>query len=115
MVRKGFEDDEVKEFLNKILLVLMSKVVGPEVVTQFRMISLCTIPYKVLTKVIVNRLKPVMPKLIAENQMSFVGGRHIMDNVIITKEVIHSMRIKKGKKWWMAIKIDMEKTYNRLR
>lgn len=56
-----------------------------------------------------------MPTLIAENQTSFVHGKHIMDNVIIAQEVIHSMRICKGKKGWMAIKVDMEKAYDRLR
>ncbi|KAK5775330.1 hypothetical protein PVK06_043208 [Gossypium arboreum] len=48
------------------------------------------------------------------NQTSFVGGRNIMDNVIIAQEVVHSMQHKKGKKGWMAIKIDMEKDYDKL-
>lgn len=72
-------------------------------------------PYKLLTKVVINRLKPVLPHLVVENQTSFVGGRHIMDNVVIAQEVVHLMQIKKGKRRWMAIKIDMEKAYDRLR
>lgn len=105
----------VRGFLNKTLLVLIPMVQGPEFVAEFCPISLCTVPFKVWTKVLVNLLKPIMPKVIAENQMSFVGGRHIMDNVVIAQEDIHSMRVKKGKVGWMAIKIDMEKTYDRLR
>lgn len=63
-------------------------------VSQFRPISLCFVPYKVLIKVIVNKLKRVMPLLAAENKTSFVGGRFITDNVIIAEEVIHhSMQI----------------------
>lgn len=73
------------------------------------------VPYKVLTKVLVNQLKAVMPKLITENQTSFVGGRHIMNNVVIAQEAIHSMRVKKGRLSWMAIKINIEKAYDRLR
>lgn len=115
MVQKRFLTGEVEAFLNKTLIVLIPKVLGSEVVSHFRPINLCTVPYKVLTKVIVNRLKPLMPQLVAKNQTSFVGGRHIMDNVVVAQEVIHSTKIKKGKKGWMAIKIDMEKAYDRLR
>lgn len=79
MVQKGFNDRCVESFLNKTLLVLVPKVLDPELVMQFHSISLCTITYKVLTKVIVNRLKHVMHVLIAENQTSFVHGRHIIE------------------------------------
>lgn len=46
--------------------------------------------------------------------MSFVAGRHITGNIIIAQEIIHSMRIKKGRNSWMAIKVDLEKDYDRL-
>lgn len=117
MVRKGFEFGKIEEYLNKTLIILIPKVISPKVVSQFRPISLCSVPYKILSKVIVNRLKPLMPLmplLVTENQMSFVGGHFITDNVIIAQEV-HSMHIRKGKMGWMAIKIDMEKAYDRLR
>ncbi|KAH1092185.1 hypothetical protein J1N35_019442 [Gossypium stocksii] len=42
-------------------------------------------------------------------------GRHITDNIIIVQEIIHSMHIKKGRKSWMTIKVDIENTYNQLR
>lgn len=115
MVRKGFSDGIVEHYLNKTLIVLIPKVVKAEVVTQFQPISLSIVPYKVLTKVIVNCLKHIMPILVFENQTSFVCGRHITDNVIIAQEVEHSMRIRKGKKGWMALKIDLEKACDRLR
>lgn len=88
----------IEEHLNKTLIVLIPKVFGLEVVFQFCPISLCTVPYKLITTVLVNRLKPVMPRLVGNHQTSFVGGRYIMDNVLIVQEVIHSLRIKKGKK-----------------
>lgn len=114
MIRKVFEGGLLESFFNKTLIVLIPKVSAPETVTQFHPISLCTVPYKLLTKVIINRLKPVMPMLVAQNQTSFVGGRNIMDNVVVAQEVVHSMRIRKGKKGLMDIKIDMEKAYDRL-
>lgn len=85
MVRKVFENGDLEDFFNKTLIVLILKVAAPELLSQFRLISLCAVPYKILSKVIVNRLKPRMSILVAENQTSFVEGRHIMDNVVIAK------------------------------
>lgn len=53
---KRFELGEVKEFLSRTIIVLIPIVVGLEVVMQFHPISLCILPYKVLTKVVVNQL-----------------------------------------------------------
>ncbi|KAH9791596.1 putative ribonuclease H protein [Citrus sinensis] len=58
--------------------------------------------------------KALMPILIGPQQTSFVLGRHITDNIVIAQEVIHSMRKKAGKKGFMAIKVDLEKAYDRL-
>jgi len=62
-----------------------------------------------------NRLKTVLGKLISPTQSSFVPGRQISDNIIIVQEVLHSMRRKQGKVGYMAIKIDLEKAYDRIR
>nr|KYP56170.1 hypothetical protein KK1_002407 [Cajanus cajan] len=56
----------------------------------------------------------MMEGLVDPNQCNFVPHRQTTDNIIIAHEVIHSMRHKKGKKRWMAIKIDIEKAYDRL-
>ncbi|KAL4323405.1 hypothetical protein GQ457_11G021940 [Hibiscus cannabinus] len=87
---------------------------SPKVISQFIPISLCSVVYKTLTKVIVNRLKPLLPGLISNTQVSFVPGRCIMDNIIIAQEAIHSMQRKSGRKGWMAIKVDLEKAYDQL-
>jgi len=84
-------------------------------VTQLRPIGLCNVAYKVTTKCLVNRLKPILGKLVSPTQSSFVPGRQISDNRIIVQEVLHSMRRKQGKMGYMAIKIDLEKAYDRLR
>lgn len=56
-----------------------------------------------------------MPQLILPYQSSFIAGRSITDNVIIAQEIIHSMRLKKGKRGWVAVKVDLEKAFDRLR
>jgi len=56
----------------------------PEYLHQFRPIGLCNVIFKVMT-VIVRRLKLMMPKLISEVQRSFVPGRHVTNNIIVTQ------------------------------
>ena len=101
--------------LNQTLIALIPKVDNVTMVKHFRPISLCNVSYKVITKIITNRLKPLMEHLVSPTQVSFVPGRQSRDNIIIMQEVIHSMRSKDGKKGLMAIKIDFEKAYDRLK
>jgi hypothetical protein len=101
--------------LNNAFLVLVPKMDTPQFVTQFRPIGLCNIVYKAVTKAIVNRLKPILPSLISPTQCSFVPGRQITDNILIVQEMLHTMRKKQGSVGYMAIKIDFEKAYDRLR
>ena len=54
-----------------------------------------------------------MGYLVSENQCSFISGRQGLDNIIIAQEAIHSMRTKKGQKGFVAVKVDMEKAYDR--
>ena len=87
---------------------------NPTSLKLFRPISLCPVIYKTITKLLANRLKAIMPKLFGPSQTSFVLGRHIMENIVIAQEVIHSMRRKKGRIGQMAIKVDLEKAYDQL-
>ena len=69
---------------------------------------------KVITKAMTNRMKAIMSSMVVSNQSIFVPLRQIADNVVIYKEVLHSMRTKKSCVGFMIIKIDLEKAYNRL-
>lgn len=95
-------------------MVLIPKVDNPDKINQFRPISVCNVIYKVITKIIANRLKPLLDGLISPTQCSFVPGRHSADNIIIAQEIIHTRANKKGKKGFVALKIDLEKAYDRL-
>lgn len=86
--------------LNPLLILL--KIQNSEKITQFRPISLCIMLYKVATKVIVNRLTPLMGTLVKQNQASFIPSRCISDNIIIAQEVAHSMQNFKGRKMGMT-------------
>ena len=111
---KGFfRSSYMLKELNKTEIVLIPKVKNPESMSQFKPISLCNFVYKVISKVMVNRLKPYLGELISENQSAFVVGRQIHDNILITQETFHYMRLKKkSKKYEIALKIDMNKAYD---
>ncbi|KAL4340414.1 hypothetical protein GQ457_08G036540 [Hibiscus cannabinus] len=112
--QRVFATKVVPEFINRTLLVLLPKVAMPVSMAQFRPISLCPVCYKIISKILVNRLKPFLPTWVSDNQTSFVPGRLINDNIVIAHEIIHSMRRKSGKRGWMALKIDLEKAYDRV-
>ena len=114
-IKDVFASKGVPHAINRTLLVLIPKKENPDNLKLFRPISLCTVIYKSITKIIVNLIKPFLSKLIGLAQTSFVPGRNISDNVIIAQEIIHSMQRKKGKMRFMAIKVDLEKAYDMLK
>jgi len=113
-VQRIFVDGRVPKALNSTHIALIPKIQGLETLGNYRPISLCNTMYKVVTKIIVGRLRPYLDKLISPMQMAFVPGHKGIDNVIIAQEIIHSLGKKKGRTGYMALKIDLEKAYDKL-
>lgn len=70
--------------------------------------------YKLIAKILAERLKPLLRNLISPNQLAFLPGCHIQDNYPVAAELFHSMKHKSGRSGWMAIKGNMEKAYDRV-
>ncbi|XP_028768574.1 uncharacterized protein LOC114726176 [Neltuma alba] len=87
--------------INGTFVVLIPKKDPPEVLKDLRPISLCNVVYKVITKIVSNRLKVILPRIISPNQCGFVPGQLGSDNIIVAQEVIHSMRTMRGRKEWL--------------
>lgn len=112
MVNDALVSGTIDLALTKTLIVLIPKVDNPKNFKEFRPISLCNTIYKILTKVLVHRIRPILNNLIGPFQSSFLPGRGTTDNVIVLQEIVHAMRKSKKKKGDVAYKIDLEKAYD---
>lgn len=113
-VQRMFLTGSVPAHLNESIICLIPKEQCLKHLSQFRPISLCNVLLKVVTKVLANRLKSVMPKLTGPQQSSFIAGRSTLDNITVAQEMIHSLTRRKGNKGGLILKVDLEKAYDRV-
>ncbi|XP_072088190.1 uncharacterized protein [Arachis hypogaea] len=114
-VKEFFNEGSLPQEFGETVVVLIPKTKNPECLNQLRPISCCNFIYKIIAKVMVMRLKSILEDIISPTQSAFVSGRLIQDNVIIVQEVYHSLNNRKnGGSQNVAIKLDMNKAYDRL-
>ena len=82
-VNSFFEEGVMSKDINCTNIVLIPKQKGLELVAQFKPTSLCNFMYKIISRVMVNRIEPFLGVLILENQNAFMAGRQIYDNIMI--------------------------------
>ncbi|KAL9675829.1 hypothetical protein QQ045_004037 [Rhodiola kirilowii] len=110
-----FNKGSLEAGMNDTLIVLIPKNKKPKRVEECRPISLCNVIMKIVTKVITNRLKVVMPEIISEAQSAFVPGKLILDNILLAHEVLHYIKSRKLQKCgFFSLKADMSKAYDRV-
>ncbi|KAL0293794.1 UNVERIFIED_CONTAM: hypothetical protein Scaly_3134800, partial [Sesamum calycinum] len=97
--------------VNTTILALIPKVRAPSTVSDFRPISCCNVLYKVITKIIVQRLRLVLDKLISPSQNAFVPGRSIGDNILLAQELFAGYN-RQGLPMRCALKVDLRKAYD---
>ncbi|KAL0455437.1 UNVERIFIED_CONTAM: LINE-1 reverse transcriptase, partial [Sesamum latifolium] len=99
--------------VNATVLLLIPKVANPTTVTEFRPISCCSVLYKTITKVIVQRMQGVMDKIISPPQNAFVPGRRISNNILLGQDLFHGYN-RQHLPPRCALKVDLRKAFDTL-
>jgi len=107
--------------INSTFITLIPKVDNPQRLNDFRPIALVGRLYKILAKVLANRLRKVMSTVISDSQSAFVKDRQILDGILIANEVVdeavnikplEKISLSPVKKDFLLFKVDFEKAYD---
>ncbi len=111
-VQSFFREGWLLKQMNHTFITLIPKKQGACNFNHFHPISLCNFYYKIISKILVLRLRPLLAKLIDPSQAAFVPDRWIAENVVLAQEVIDSFHKMKRKKGWVGFKLDFKKAYD---
>lgn len=96
-------------------IVLIPKTDEPKTPRDYRPITIGNIIYRLLMKIIANRLQPYMAELISNNQTAFIRGRNIADNTVLVREILHSFQSKSYTEQSFLLKADITKAFDTVR
>lgn len=112
-IRAFFKTSSLNRRYNETHVCLIPKGTRPKNVSDYRLIALCSTHYKIIAKVFTRRLQPLLSSLISLTQSAFVPKRAILDNILITHEILRYLKTSEAKKHCaMAVKMDMSKAYD---
>ncbi|GJY15773.1 RNA-directed DNA polymerase, eukaryota [Tanacetum coccineum] len=109
-VRGVFDSFEMPKGTNSSFITLIPKVANPIHVNDFWPISLIGMQYKIIAKVLANRLSKVIDKVVSKEQSAFISGRFILDGPLMLSEIMSWY--KKKKRNLMLFKVDFEKAFD---
>ena len=99
---------------NHTQICLIPKIKSATSMSHVRPISLCTVFYKIISKILVHRLQKFMNKLISANQSAFIKGRLISDNILVAHECMHFLKNKRHGGSDLALRLNISKAYDRV-
>ncbi|CAA7061787.1 unnamed protein product [Microthlaspi erraticum] len=110
-VKEFFIGSFILRQINATVISLIPKIPGAEDLRNFRPISLCNTVYKVISRILSSRLKRLTPKVMQRNQVGFVVGRLLYENVLLASELVSDFN-KEGNTTRRCLQIDISKTYD---
>lgn len=110
MLDEFFENRKIVKGMNSSFVVLIPKKVRSCNIEDFRPISLIGSLYKIIAKILANHISKALDEVVSENQSAFVGGRQILDGIVVLNELIDEAKKKKIKR--IIFKVDFAKAYD---
>ncbi|KAH0772342.1 hypothetical protein KY290_016323 [Solanum tuberosum] len=104
---------DLPRYITHTNLILIPKKITVNTFSDLRPISLSNFVNKIFSRIIHERIKVVLPKIISPEQAGFIQGRSIAENVLVVQEIVAGIG-KRGKTPNMVIKLDMMKAYDRV-
>ena len=111
-VEETWVQAKINEVMNSTYLTRIPKKNRPDTFNDFRHISLCSLLYKTVSKIIAERLKPFLGNALSREKFAFLPDRKIIDAVGIFQECLHSLKIQKNYPFFL--KLDLLKAYDRV-
>ncbi|KAG7585557.1 Reverse transcriptase domain [Arabidopsis thaliana x Arabidopsis arenosa] len=113
-VKEFFSSGKLLKQWNATTLFLIPKVSNASSPTQFRPISCLNTLYKVISKLLANRLKSLLPDIISPSQSAFIPGRLLSENVLLATEIVHGYNRNNIAPSGM-LKVDLHKAFDSVR
>ncbi|KAL0420752.1 UNVERIFIED_CONTAM: hypothetical protein Slati_3098100 [Sesamum latifolium] len=113
-VEEFFTNGCLLKQVNATLVALIPKVQSPMTVADFRPISCCNVLYKAITKILVQRLRPLLSRLVSPTQNAFIPGRLISDNILLAQELFAGYNQQRTPPR-CAMKVDLRKAYDKVK
>ncbi|CAA7053093.1 unnamed protein product [Microthlaspi erraticum] len=110
-VQEFFRNGRLLKDLNNTAVALIPKVPEACRLGDYRPISCCNLIYKLISKIIANRMKPVLLKYIRPNQAAFIRGRSLGENVLLSTELIRNYEKSSCARSCM-LKVDIRKAFD---
>ncbi|KAL9666445.1 hypothetical protein QQ045_000777 [Rhodiola kirilowii] len=108
-----FEGMSMPQSFSSTYLTLIPKVANATSISQLRPISLCNFCHKIISRILTSRLASWLPRIVSEEQVGFIKGRSIHENIALAHDLTHDLNQKTfgGN---IIIKLDMAKAYDRV-
>lgn len=110
-IKEFFTTGKLLKEVNSTIIFLVPKSSTALKVSDYRPIACCNVLYKCISKILTERIKNGLNKLVSVNQSAFIPRRLIHENIIVTQELLRGYNRKNGVKR-CAFKIDLQKAYD---